>query len=99
MKEKVIPILFQEYFVSRIYSDDFDDYELNSSSKVQRSLLDDLSEENAHEFFEGVASRIHESSHRDVFYYHHIRCNFYTNRAVFLNFGRIYSIKNLSKIF
>ncbi len=76
MKEKVIPILFQKYFVSRMYSDDFDDYELNSSPEVQRSLLDDLSEENAHKFFEGVASRIHESSHRDVFYYHNIRCNF-----------------------
>jgi hypothetical protein len=76
MKEKIIPILFQEYLVGRMSSYDFDDYELNSSSKVQRSLLDGLSKENAADFFEGTASRIHESSHRDVFYYHHIRCNF-----------------------
>lgn len=76
MKEKIIPILFREYLSGRMFDYDFEDYERNSSPDVQRSLLDGLSRINANAFFEGTASRIHESSHRDVFYYHHIACNF-----------------------
>lgn len=75
MKDKIIPIIFEQY-LHGMSSGDFEDYETNSTLKKKQSILNELSKENACQLLEGTCGRIHESSHRDVFYYYEIHCTF-----------------------
>lgn len=76
MLEKIIPVVFKELLRPPVSIGDIENYGELSRGDVISCVFDELLEENAHQLFTGYAGHIHESSHRDAYYYTRITCNF-----------------------
>jgi|GEM_PF-5627587 len=74
MVNKIIPVVFFDLLQHPIKMEDISDYQILASES--HKVFDDLNSSNADESFVEGVGHIHESSHRDMYYFTRITCRF-----------------------